>query len=96
MTLSITRLSHYTECHVSFTIMLNVIMLSVVAPFHTYHTGPNPKPKLNYYNAYCGADVGKSASLPNSSAAMFQLPTLKHVETCGAMTIDAKCFILCS
>ncbi len=29
----------------------------------------------------CGADVGISASSANASAAKFQLPTLKHVET---------------
>jgi hypothetical protein len=33
MTLSITMLSHYAECHVLFIVKLNVILLSVVAPF---------------------------------------------------------------
>jgi hypothetical protein len=42
---------------------------------------------------YCGADVGISASLANASAAMFQLPTLKHFETYVDMTTDAKRFI---
>jgi len=46
--------------------------------------------------SYCGADIGISASLANASAAMFQLPTLKHVETCVDMMTDAKHFILCS
>jgi hypothetical protein len=39
-----------------------------------------------------GTDVGISASLANASAATFQLPTLKHVETCVDMTTDAKHF----
>jgi hypothetical protein len=30
MTLSIALLCYYTECHILFTIMLNVVMLSVV------------------------------------------------------------------
>jgi hypothetical protein len=31
-TLSITKLYHYAECRVLFVVMLNVVMLSVVAP----------------------------------------------------------------
>jgi hypothetical protein len=50
-----------------------------VAPYQSIHL------------SYCGADVGISASLANASAAMFQLPTLKHVETCIDMMEDAKC-----
>ena len=47
-----------------------------------------------HFDIYCGADVGISASLPNASAATFQLATLKHVETCVDMTTDTKHFIL--
>jgi hypothetical protein len=55
-----------------------------------------PLGKNPIFPQYCGAYVGISASLANASAAMFQLPTLKHVETCVDMTTDAKHFILCS
>ena len=41
----------------------------------------------------CGVDVGISASLANASAAMFQLLTLKHVETCIDMMTDTKHFV---
>ena len=44
------------------------------------------------YSTVCGADVGISASLANASAATFQLPTLRHVETCVDMMTDAKHF----
>ncbi len=35
VTLSITMIYHYAECHIRFMIMLNIIMLSVVAPRKT-------------------------------------------------------------
>ncbi len=43
---------------------------------------------------FCWANVGISASLANASAAMFQMPNLKQVETCADMATDAKHFIL--
>ncbi len=51
-------------------------------------------PHFPYITNLCGTNVGISASLVNGSAATFQLPNLKHVETCVNVMTDAKHFIM--